>query len=139
MQFTQKTKNDLVQVTLGLGLFISVLFMLSLTVSKALSVTLESARHLVAAVVILFMLAYILRDLLSLYWRVFMGVSAVVLLVGAYGALAELYVINFTILGVGDLPTDFSLVYLAVTLSALMFTAYTFKNDFLGYSASGVY
>lgn len=139
MRFSQQTKNDLMQVALWLGLFISILFLLSLTVSRALSVSLESARHLVASVGTISMLAYILRDLLSVHWRAFMGVSAFVLLLGAYGALSELYVINFTILGIDELPPAFNFVYLAVTIAALMFTVYTVKNDISGYTASGAY
>jgi len=130
MMITQQDKKDFLEMTLVLGLFIGALYMVSVYLSFALNIRLEHARHLVGSVVTVMFLSYIARELITVYWRILLGVSSVILLVGFYGLSTEIYIKNFTTLGLGELPGGFSWAYLLVTLCAACATAYQVKNDF---------
>lgn len=127
---TQQDKKDLLEMGLLLGLFIGALYMISVYLSFALNIRFESARHLVGSVVTVMFLLYVVRELITVYWRILFGVSSVILLVGFYGLSTEIYIENFTTLGLGELPAVFSWSYFFVTLCAACATAYQVKIDF---------
>lgn len=117
MMITKQDKQDFMEMGLALALFVAALYMICIYVSFAMDIKLEHARHLVGSVVTVLFLSYILRELITVYWKIMLGFCSVVLLFGAYGMSTEIYIDHYTTLGMGVLPDSYSWFY--------------FWNDFL--------
>lgn len=129
MLLTHETQRDIAQMTLILAAFISILYLISQSVSHAIGIHFDHARHLVAALATVSMIVYVCRDLLSTYKKIFIGMCSLIVLTGAYETIADLYVRYFTILGMGDLPSSFKWTYLFIAVSSTLFTVFFAKKD----------
>lgn len=130
MNFSKQDFEDLKRLCTGLLLFFGAVYMVCLFIANAIGVSIESARHLIAAVLTIALLIYVLREILSPYRHIIICLSAAIFLIGAHGVSSELYVKNFTLLGMGDLPDFYNWFYCSVVAFLLGVVAFFVKRDF---------
>jgi hypothetical protein len=133
LHFSQQDKNEAIRLVLhyivpALALFIMTTFL----VAKGLSIQFDSARHMLAGAVVSVAFIALLNEEAIHFWRISIGFCLSVILVGSFSAAQELYVQHFTLLGMGELPQWFNVVYALIVCLAMLATAYFVKRDLLG-------
>lgn len=130
MILTNQDRIDIKNGLLGLAIFLLALLSVCLYLANAVGIQFDSARQLVAAIVSIFCLLYVSRNILSIYKGVFISLFTALFLIGAYSATADLYIKHSTFLGVGDIPFFFNLSYFSVLFTSLVTFGYFVKRDF---------
>jgi len=130
MFLTPQIKRDIVDTALIMGVIIGSLYATALLTSMAMGIEMDSARPMVGSIAFVCGFLYLVKELITTFWKPLLSFTVVILLAGMYATAAELYIRYFTLLGIGELPRYFLEIYSAVIFAFMISTAYFVKRDF---------